>query len=75
MAANYKMHAEQGRFELRGSNVRGILGATYTGRSIDVEGGYAAAKAWVESYESSPAIAPDLEHLLLTSLPSTRKYF
>jgi len=68
MAANYKMHAELGRFELRGSDVRGILGATYTGRSIDVEGGYVAAKAWVESYEASPQERPDLERLLLTSL-------
>jgi hypothetical protein len=65
---NHIMHAEGGRFELRGSAVRGILGATYTGRSIDVEGGYAVAKAWVDSYEGSPKGRPYLERLLLRSL-------
>jgi hypothetical protein len=62
------MHAESGRYEIRGSAVKGILGAKYTGRSIDVEGGYAVAKEWVESYERSPKERPDLERLLLRAL-------
>jgi hypothetical protein len=65
---NYRMHIEPGRYKLRGSSVRGTLGATYTGRSIDVEGGYAVAKEWVESYERSPKKRPDLERLLLECL-------
>src|SRR5262249_22493886 len=68
---NYRMHAEPGKYEIRGSSVRGTLGATYTGRSIDVEGGYAVAKQWVESYERSPNERPDLERLLLGSLKLT----
>ncbi len=65
---NYRMHIEPGRYEIRGSSVRGTLGATYTGRSIDVEGGYAVAKEWVESYERSAKERPDLERLLLGCL-------
>src|SRR5690606_9590116 len=43
------MRAEGSDMSMRGGEVRAILGATYTGRSIDIEGGYAAAKAWFEA--------------------------
>ena len=67
MRRNY-IRAEPGRYELRGSPTRGILGATYTGRSIDVEGGYPVAKAWLENYETSPGEHPELERQLIQSL-------
>lgn len=50
---NYTLHAEPARHELKVSRARGILGATYTGRSIEVEGRYPEAKNWVENYECS----------------------
>ncbi len=56
------------RYELRGSPTRGILGATYTGRSIDVEGGYPVAKEWLENYETSSGQRPELERQLIESL-------
>jgi hypothetical protein len=68
MKRNYILQAEPGRYELRGSSARGILGATYTGRSIDVEGGYPVAKEWVENYETSPEERPELERQLVESL-------
>jgi RES domain-containing protein len=48
--------------------VRGVLGATYTGRSIDVEARYPDAKNWVESYESSQEERSELERELLECL-------
>jgi len=68
MRRNYILRAEPERYELRGSHARGILGATYTGRSIDVEGGYPVAKEWIENYETSPGERPELERQLLQSL-------
>jgi len=68
MKRNYTLQAEPGRYELRGSPARGILGATYTGRSIDVEGRYPEAKKWVESYETSHEEHSELEGELLQSL-------
>ncbi len=68
MTRNYSLHAEPGRYELRGSPARGILGATYTGRSIDVEGRYPEAKNWVENYEASQEEPSQLERELLESL-------
>jgi hypothetical protein len=68
MSRNYILQAEPGRYELRGSPARGVLGATYTGRSIDVEGGYPVAKEWLENYETSPGERPELERQLVESL-------
>jgi hypothetical protein len=68
MRRNRRLRAEPGHYHLRGSPSRGILGAKYTGRSIDVEGRYPAAKAWVENYESLPIAKVELEHELLHSL-------
>jgi hypothetical protein len=68
MRRNYRLQAEPGRYELLWSPARGILGATYTGRSIDVEGGYPEAKKWLENYETSHGEHPELEHQLLQSL-------
>src|SRR5712691_8956388 len=68
MKPDYKLAAEPGRYELQGSPARGILGATYTGRSIDVEGGYPMAKAWLENHETSPGECPELERQLVQSL-------
>jgi hypothetical protein len=69
------LRAEHGHYDFRGSSSRGILGAKYTGRSIDVEGRYPTAKAWLENYETSPRENAELEHELLHSLvlaaPST----
>ena len=75
MVRNRRLIAEPKHFDLRGSPSRGILGATYTGRSIDVEGRYPAAKAWLENYETSPVESTELEnellHSLLPAAPST----
>ena len=68
MRRNYILKAEPERYELRGSPAGGILGATYTGRSIDVEGGYPVAKEWLENYETSPGERPELERQLVQSL-------
>ena len=68
MTRNYTLHAEPGRYELRGSSARGIRGATYTGRSIDVEGRYPEAKNWLENYEASQGELSQLERELLESL-------
>jgi len=68
MKRKYILHAEPGQFKITGSSTRGILGATYTGRSIDVEGGYAEAKKWLENYEASQEKNPELEQKLLENL-------
>jgi hypothetical protein len=65
---HYSLNLEPGRYELRGSPTSGILGALYTGRSIDVEGGYRDAKNWLDSYETSGGENPPLEHQLLQSV-------
>jgi hypothetical protein len=65
---HYTLNAEPGHYRLTGSPTQGILGATYTGRSIDVEGLYPEAKRWVESFETSEASVPELESELLGSL-------
>ena len=74
MKRHYRLQAESGRYELRGSPARGILGATYTGRSIDVEGGYPEAKKWLEDYETSSGECPELEQQLLQSLGLAAAY-
>jgi RES domain len=74
MKRHYRLQAEPGRYELRGSPARGILGATYTGRSIDVEGGYPEAKKWLEDYETSHGEHPELERQLLQSLGLAAAY-
>ena len=74
MKRHYRLQAEPGRFELHGSPTRGCLGATYTGRSIDVEGGYPEAKRWLEDYEISSCKSPDLERRLLQSLRLAPKH-
>jgi hypothetical protein len=68
MKRRYRLQAEPGQYELCGSPARGILGATYTGRSIDVEGAYPEAKKWLEDYETSSGERPELERQLLQSL-------
>ncbi len=65
---HYILNAEPGRYELRGSSTSGILGALYTGRSIDVEGGYRNAKKWLDSYETSGGEDSQLEQQLLQAL-------
>jgi hypothetical protein len=74
MKRHYRLQAEPGRYELRGSPARGILGATYTGRSIDVEGGYPEAKKWLEDYETSSGECLELERQLLQSLGLAAAY-
>ena len=64
----YTLNAEPGRYEQRGSPTTGVLGALYTGRSIDVEGGYRDAKKWLDSYETSGAENPSLERQLIRSI-------
>jgi hypothetical protein len=68
MRRDYTLRAEPGRYELHGSPSRGILGAIYTGRSIDVEGGYPVAKSWLENYETSRGERTELERQLVQSL-------
>lgn len=68
MTRHYTLHAEPGRYELKGSSTQSVLGATYTGRSIDVEGRYPELKSWVEKYEASQEELPQLERELLQSL-------
>src|SRR5688500_4998980 len=68
MKRKYTLRAEPGQFKITGSSTRGILGATYTGRSIDVEGGYVEAKKWLENYEVSQEEHLELERNLLESL-------
>lgn len=68
MTRNYTLHAEPGKYEVKGAPSRGVLGATYTGRSIDVEGRYPEAKKWVDDYENSQEEHPQLERELLESL-------
>lgn len=68
MLRDHRLRAEPGRYELHGTPSRGILGATYTGRSIDVEGEYRLAKAWLEDYETSPGERPELERQLVQSI-------
>jgi hypothetical protein len=65
---HYTLKAEPGRYEVHGSPTSGILGALYTGRSVDVEGGYRDAKKWLDDYETSCGANPTLEHQLLQSL-------
>lgn len=65
---HYTLDAEPGRYDLRGSPTRGILGALYTGRSVDVEGGYRDARKWLDSYETSGEENPPLEQQLLQSV-------
>jgi hypothetical protein len=68
MTRRKTLRAEAERYELKGSSMRGVLGATYTGRSIDVEGRYPEAKNWVENFENSHEEALELERELLESL-------
>lgn len=70
MKRNYILRTETGQYKVTGSSTRGILGATPTGRSIDIEGGYADAKKWLENYEVSQEENPELEHKLLENLVS-----
>jgi hypothetical protein len=65
---HYTLNAEPGRYELRGSRTSGILDALYTGRSIDVEGGYRDAKKWLDNYENSGRETPQLEQQLLQAV-------
>jgi hypothetical protein len=65
---HYTLNAEPGRYELRGSPTSGILGALYTGRSIDVEAGYRDAKKWLDSYETSGGENPQLERQLFQAV-------
>src|SRR5918992_4471913 len=50
MKPDYSLDAEPGDCCSTGFPTRGVLGATYTGRSIDVEGRYPESKHWVERY-------------------------
>lgn len=68
MKRHHKLHAEPGHYGLTGFPTQGILGATYTGRAIDVEGRYPEAKRWIESHEASQADFPELERELVESL-------
>ena len=68
MKPDYSFDAEPGHYRITGFPTQGILGATYTGRSIDVEGRYLEAKHWIESYEASQADVPKLERELVESL-------
>jgi hypothetical protein len=68
MKQNYTLNTEPGHYELSGSPARGFLGATYTGRSIDVEGRYPEAKKWVESYETLHEESLGFERELIQSL-------
>jgi hypothetical protein len=68
MAGHHTLNAEPGRYRVEVSPARGLLGAIYTGRSIDIDGRYAQAKRWVDSYEHSPEAHSELEEELLESL-------
>jgi hypothetical protein len=70
MAKDYVLRAEPGAYEICGSEARGILGAGYTGREIDVEKGHALARQWLESHETSRECPLDIETRFLTSLAS-----
>jgi len=67
---NSKLRAETAPFELKGDSTRAFLGAEYTGRSIDVEVAYPAAKRWLEAYEKSLEPNLNLEAQFLNSLTS-----
>jgi RES domain len=67
---DYALRAEPGAIEIHGGEARGILGAEYTGREIDVGKGYALAKQWLESHETSRECPLDIETRFLTSLAS-----
>jgi hypothetical protein len=68
MKRKHILHAESGQYKLTGSSTRGILSATYTGRSIDIEAGYADAEKWLENYEAHQTEHCELEQKLLESL-------
>jgi hypothetical protein len=68
---HYKLDAEPGRYEVHGSSASGILGALYTGRSVDVEGGFRDAKNWFDNYETSGGENLPLERPA-TSIRSSR---
>jgi hypothetical protein len=65
---HYTLDAEPGRYEVHGSSASGILGALYTGRSVDVEGGFRDAKNWFDNYETSGGENLPLERQLLQSV-------
>jgi hypothetical protein len=50
----------------QGSNIRGLLGSTYTDRCVDVEGRYPEAVKWLRTHEESPNL--ELEKEVLASL-------
>jgi hypothetical protein len=54
------LHCEGGHYGIKGADVRGTLGAPYTGRSVDVDSAYGPARAWMDAFE-----AGDPGHLVL----------
>jgi len=64
----YRLMAEPGRFEVRGSDLRGVLRASYSGRSVDVETGYFEARSWIEEYAATGRSSAELEARFLKSV-------
>lgn len=54
MKRHYVLHADPGSYEVKGREATGSLGASYTGRMIDAEGGYAEAVAWRDLHAADP---------------------
>jgi hypothetical protein len=54
--------------DIRGNDARGILGASYSGRSVDVETGYFEACRWIAEYQSDRKRQADLETRFLDSI-------
>ena len=67
------LKTEPGIFETTGGNSRGILGAPYTGRSIDVEEGYGRAAKWLKHFERTRKTLPDIEAQFLESIAGGRE--
>ena len=65
---DYKMDCGIGHYEIAGQTAKGTLGATYTGREIDLGDESRIAQDWVDTYERSQERRPELEHKLLESL-------
>lgn len=64
----HRLKAEPGHIEIRGSPAQGILGASYSGRSVDVEAGYFEARDWIERYQADRTCQADLEGRFLSSI-------
>ena len=70
MQMDYVLNAGPAMFKIKGNTARGVLGAGYTGRQVDVEKGYELAKQWLDTCETSRECPIDFEAHFLTSLAS-----